>query len=776
VRQVFEVQEMSELEGTEVQSMRLIREIPAAREAQPATRSPDLKAFMNILKRRRLVVFGCAASLTLLALIIVLNLTPVYTAEAVVMLNTRKSQVVDLQAVLSGLQSDEAAIRTEVEVVKSRALAQRVVDELDLTSNQLLNPRLAPPTFWQQINPITKIRSAIQQLHPSGKAVDAQESVPDQQREDNDAVVSRVMSTLDIFNDGRSYVLKVRFQAADPRLAAKIANAFANDYLQSQLDAKYEATQRAIDWLNTHLTDLHKKVEKSDRAVQQYMAEHGLVGSRDQTVITQQLSELNSQLTLATADLTQKESNVRQAQALVRSGQAESVAPAITSPLIQSLKAQDSALLQKQAELSTRYDRGHPKMVDILAQRKQVETKIQDEVTNIIRGMDNDVGAARARAAALTTAIQNLQKEANTQDTAGVGLRDLKREADTDRNLYENLLNRFKETSTQADIQQPDARLVSSAAIPVLPTFPRVGVLTGIAFMLSLITGIVVAFLLEYFDHGFRSAANIEQTLGIPFLGYVPRLSSGTAAHRHIIEEPLSTYAEALRSVRTALRFSKVGNPPKIIMVTSAIPAEGKTIFAASLAQSVERSGGRSILVDCDLRHPTIGKLFDVKKGPGLVSYFEGRSNLADLIHNDANSRLDYITADERTTDPQELLDSQHMRDVLAKLRSAYDCVILDAPPVLAVSDAVVLSHLADATVFIVRWEKTPRHVAMSGLKLLHSQGANLAGVVLSCVDTRRHAKYDYGDAAYYYGRYSRYYDLGVKPKRLSAPATRSIS
>ena len=262
---------------------------------------------MNILKRRRLVVFGCAASLTLLALIIVLNLTPVYTAEAVVMLNTRKSQVVDLQAVLSGLQSDEAAIRTEVEVVKSRALAQRVVDELDLTSNQLLNPRLAPPTFWQEINPITKIRSVIQQLHPSGKAVDAQELVPDQQREDNDAVVSRVMSTLDIFNDGRSYVLKVRYQAADPRLAAKIANAFANDYLQSQLDAKYEATRRAIDWLNTHLTDLHKTVEKSDRAVQQYMAEHGLVGSRDQTVITQQLSELNSQLTLATADLTQKD-------------------------------------------------------------------------------------------------------------------------------------------------------------------------------------------------------------------------------------------------------------------------------------------------------------------------------------------------------------------------------------------------------------------------------------------------------------------------------------
>jgi capsular exopolysaccharide synthesis family protein len=733
-------------------------EIPGTRRAKPASGSPDLKAFMKILKRRRMVIFGCTASLTLLAVMVVVNLTPVYTAEAIVMLNTRKSQVVDLQAVLSGLQSDEAAVRTEVEVAKSRALAQRVVDELDLTSNPLLNSRLAAPTFWQKINPIAQIRSFIQQWRSPDTAIDDNDTTPDQQREDNDAVVSRVMSTLDIFNDGRSYVLKVRYQAADPKLAAKIANAFANGYLQSQLEAKSEATKHAIDWLNTHLVDLRKKVETSDRAVQAYMAAHELVGSHNQTVITQQLSELNSQLTLATADLTQKESNLRQAQTLAHSGQAESVAPAISSPLIQTLKAQDATLMQKQAELAARYDADHPKMVNILAQRTQVAAKVQTEVANIIRSMDNEVAAARARAAALTASIQKLQQDANIQDTAGVGLRELKREADADRTLYENLLTRFKETSTQEDIQQPDARLISSAVIPVLPTFPRVGLLTGIAFVLSFVAGVVVAFFLEYFDHGVRSAANLEEALGIPFLGYVPRIPSAIRAHRHIVEEPLSAYAEALKSVRTSLRFSNAGHIPKIIMVTSAIPSEGKTIFAASLAQSFARSGARSMLIDCDLRHPTIGKLFDVQRGPGLVSYFEGKSDLADLIRSDANSRLDLITADERPVDPQELLDSQHMRDALAQLATGYDYIVLDAPPVLAVSDSIVLSHLADATIFIVRWEKTPRHIAMSGLRLLHSQGANLAGVVLSCVDVRRHAKYEYGDAADYYGRNRRYY------------------
>ena len=437
---------MSKAEVTQdVRSLRLVGEVPATQERQSETRSPDFKTFINMAKRRRIVIFGCTALLTFLAVTVILNLTPVYTAEAIVMLNTRKSQVVDLQAVLSGLQSDEAAMRTEVEVVKSRALVQRVVDELGLISNPLLNSRLAPETYWQKINPIDKIRSAIQ----GRDSTDSEDrgATPEQLRADNDAVVSRVISNLDIFNDGRSYVLKVRYQAADPRLAAKIANAFADDYLKSQLEAKYEATKRATDWLNTHLADLRIKVETSDRAVQQYIAEHDLVGLHDQTVITQQLSELNSQLTIATADLTQKESTLSQAQALVRSGQAESVAPAITSPLIQALKAQDATLLQKQAELSTRYDPDHPKMIDVLAQRKQAEGKIQDEVTKIIRSMDNDAGAARARAATLTAAIQKLQKEANTQDTAGVGLRQLKREADADRTLYENLLN-----SVQGDV------------------------------------------------------------------------------------------------------------------------------------------------------------------------------------------------------------------------------------------------------------------------------------------------------------------------------------
>ena len=736
-----------------------LRPVAPKAEAQVISAFPELRSFGNILKRRKLVVLGCTVGLSLLALLFVLQLTPVYTAEAVVMLNTRKSEVVDLQAVMSGLQSDEAVVRSEVEVLKSRALAKQVVDKLALMSNKFLNPALTPPSLWQRWNPFTLAQHLIHRWYLSGHATDEAEiEVPDQSQKEREIVVDRVLSNLVVFNDGRSYVMKIRYHAEDPSLAAKIANAFANEYLLSQLEAKFEATKRATDWLNEHLADLRKKVQESDQAVQLYMGQHSLVGSRDQTVTTQQLSELNSQLIIAKADRTQKQSNLQQALALVRSGNAESVGPVLASPLIQTLKAQETALMQKRAELSNRYSADHPMMINVQSELKQVKGKIQDEVNNVVRSMTTDVQAAASREATLTASIQNLQKAADAQDAAGVGLRELQREADANRTLYENLLNRFKQTSAQEDIQQADARLVSSASVPLLPTFPRIGLFTGFAFFVSFLTGIVIAFLLEHLDNGFRTADRIEQALGIPCFGYVPAIRSGLEAHKLVVEQPLCAYAEALRSIRTALRFSNVDHPPKVILVTSSVPNEGKTTFAASLARSVARSGGRALLIDCDLRHPSIGPLFEVPRGPGLVSYFKGKSDFARLIHVDVSSRLHYITAEEGTANPQDLLGSQHMRDVLEKLRFAYDLIVLDAPPILAVSDSIVLSHLVDATLFMIQWEKTPRQVAVGALKLLQTQGTGLAGAVLSRVDVRRHAKYGYGDAAYYYGRYRGYY------------------
>jgi polysaccharide biosynthesis transport protein len=713
----------------------------------------DLRQFLNVLKRRRAVILGWTALMTLIAGLVAFQLTPIYRAEAIVMLDTRKTEVLNVQAVVSGLPADDAAVRSEVEVLNSPALAARVVDKLDLTTNPLINTSLQPPSVWDRYNPITLLRDYF-----SPNATPQNESPEQKEQRVKDAAVAQLMNNVTIFNDGRSYIIKIRYESQDPKLAAQIANTYADQYLLTQLEAKLDATERATRWLNTHLAALRDKARDSDQAVQLYRAQHNLIGTKDLTVTTQQLSELNSQLIIATADETQKDANLRQIEALVHSGGEDSAAQVLASPVIQQLKAQEATLLQRRAELSNRYRPEYPEMINLQAQLNDVKSKIHQEINNVVRSMVNEVAAARARVNALTGNIQRLQQSAAVQDEAGVQLRELQREADANRALYENFLNRFKQTAAQEDIQQADAHLVSAASAPNLPSFPDKRSLILMAFALSLLTGVMIAFAIEHLDNGFRNADQIEKLAGTRFLGHVPAISGGKSPHQIVVNQPVAAYSEAIRSVRTALNFSNVDDPPKTVLVTSSLPNEGKTTLAASLALSVARSGGRAILIDCDLRHPSVGRLFGQPKGEGLLNLFKESADLAQMIQIDPASRLHYIPVQTGTSNPQDLLGSQHMKAFLRHLREQYDLIVLDAPPVLAVTDCLVLSHLVDAALFVVQWEQTPRQIALGALKLMQTQGANLAGVVLTRVNVRKHARYAFGDTGYYYGRYGTYY------------------
>jgi succinoglycan biosynthesis transport protein ExoP len=750
--------------------------IPGARTAsdgsaelkEPERRSPfvapepaegtSLRHALNVLKRRRGVILGCSLLLTVLAAIVVFQLTPRYTAEAQVMLDTRKKQVIDMQAVMSGLQSDAAVVRSEVELLQSPALAAKVVQKLDLTSNKLFNPRLAPPTFWDRINPIHLIRGW---LSDAGGPEDAQSQPnPEQQkRVEFDAAVNALLHGLAVFNDGRSYIIKIRYESPDPALAASVANTYADLYLLEQLEAKYAATRRATEWLNEHVGDLQKKVQASDQAVQLFKQQHQLIQTKGTTVTAQQLSELNSQLIIATADRAQKEANLRQIQDMLKSpGGADAAAQVLASPVIQRLKEQQSQLRRQEAELSTRYRPAHPAMINIRAEIADLNKKIAEEINNVVRGISNEVNAARTRENTLREQLQLLQRSNAQQDSAEVELRELERQAEANRTLYETFLNRFKQTSAQQDIQEADARLVSPAQVPTVPSFPKKLLLIELAFFLSVVIGVLVAFALEQLDSGFRSAEQVEKLAGVPFLGLVPALGMGKRPQDVVLQEPVSSYAEAIRSVRTALRFSNVDSPPKVVLVTSSIPEEGKSVFSTSLARSVARSGGRALIIDCDLRHPTLRNLLGEPKGADLVALFRDGVDVSQIIQVDEQSSLHYIPARGGTSNPQDLLGSQQMKNFLESMRARYDLIVLDAPPVLAVSDALVLSHLVDAMLFLVRWEKTPRPVALGALRLLQNQGRHLAGVVLTRVNVRKHARYGYGDYGYYYGRYGNYY------------------
>lgn len=721
----------------------------------------DLREVFGIFRRRINLILGCVIVITALVIVVMFQLTPRYTAEATVMLDTRKNQVIDLQNALSGFQDDAMLIRSEVEILESPALARKVADKLDLIDRPEFNPTLAgqPRAFEQVLHPFNWIIGQLRQLLTPAGVKDAAPAMP---APDIRSIVSRILlSRIQIINDGRSFLLRIRAESEDPVLAARIANAYADTYLLDQLEAKFDAVRRATGWLNEHLTELRDKVRDSDRAVQAFKELHNLTEVvRGGTVTGQQLSELNSQLIIVAGERAQKEADLRQLQEQVKSGRVDASA-VMASPLVQKLRERQAELLQQLAQLSTRYKPGHPTMVNLRAEIDDVNRKLQDETDKTIRGVSGEVSAARAREAALRESLAGLQKGSAQQDKLQVQLRELSAEADANRALYDSFLQKFKQTSAQEDIQQADARMVTIAQPPMSSSYPNKTMIICFAIIVSLFVGVALAFLFERLDNGFRTSDQLEKLVGMPTLGLVPSVPRREVAQDLVVDRPTVQYSEAIRSIRTALRYSDIDHPPKVILVTSSLPGEGKTVFATSFARSVARSGARALLIDCDLRRPGVARLLNRKADPGLLGLFAEDGDPTDLISIDEGSGMHFIPSSGGTANPQDLLGSQHMRTFLDRMRAQYDLIVVDAPPVLAVSDPIILSHIVDATLYLVRWEKTPRQVVAGALKVLRGNGGPVAGVVLSRVNARKHALYGYGDAGYYYGRYGGYYTKG---------------
>jgi capsular exopolysaccharide synthesis family protein len=739
--------------STDATSRKLQRLFPSVRGIEAEREGIDLRETLSVLWRRKGIILGCAAVTMGLATTYIHQLTPLYTAQASLMLDQQKLQLVDIKSVLSGAQDTSAVVATQVEVLTSPAIAVKVAAMIHPETIPEFNPALGPPPGF---SPIAWLREKISALFVSQAnfQIPQAPSPPLTSADFAPALMGHVSAS----NDGTSYIIKVRATSESPELAAQIANAYVDAYLTDQLEAKFDATRRASAWLNDHLTELREKVLSSEHAVQIFKAQNNLSTSGT-TVTSQQLSELNSQLIIVAADRAQKESAVRELQNLVKlPGALESARGVAGTPLIQTLRGQEAELLRRQAELSTRYKPEHPTMVNLKAQTDDIHRKILQEANNEVRSAVDELTAARAREASLRTTLNSLTHSTAEQDKAQVQLAELVREAQANKALYEDFLNRFKQTSVQQDIQQADARLVATATPPGGPSYPNTSLYTSVALALSVFFGIFVAFFLELLDNGFRTSDQLEKTLGLSTLGMVPAIGIGRKAQEVVVAEPVSLYSEAIRSVRTALRYSDVDNPPKIVLVTSSLPSEGKTVFATSLARSVARSGGRSLLIDCDLRRPGVTKLLGAAASLGLTDLFDGTATIDSIIQIDETSGMHFIPAKSGTANPQDLLGSQHMRLLLEQVRSRYDLVVLDSPPILVVSDGLILSHSADTTMYIVRWEKTPRHVVAGAIKMMRANGGHLAGAVLSRVNTRRHSAYGYGDSAYYYGRGSGYY------------------
>lgn len=726
-------------------------------EPQTETQLAEVSGFslldlLRIVQVRRKIILGAAAVVVALVTVIVMEMTPLYSATAVVMLDQRKHNLEDTAAVLSGLPTDQATIQNQVQILTSLELAGRVVDKEKLREDPEFNPKLSG---------ISLVLRAINPLNWFGlrkTEADAQEA--DLERS---AIVHRFLDRVSVSPIGLSTAMKVTFQSENAQKSARLAGAIANAYVEDQLEAKFQATQKATQWLSGRISELSQKAQIADAAVQQYKAEHNItLTTTGGSVVEQQIAQISAQLTAAKTDLAEKQANYGRLAALAKSGHAAASSQVLASPVVAALRAQESQLTSQMANLESKYGPRHPKMLDLQAQKQMLDGKIDEEIQRFVDSAKNDVDVAASHVGSLQASLNDAESQGAGQNQANVQLTALMSAATSARAMYEAFLGRLNQTQGQEGIQTPDARIISNPEVPTSPSSPKKGLAIGISIPAGLLLGLMLAFLAERMDSGFRTTSEVERILGLPVLATIPEVAQPEQgepinAAELVITKPMSSYAEALRGLQLGLTLSNVDTQPKVIVVTSPVPSEGKTTVAVSLARIAARGGLKSVIVDGDMRRPNVAKTAKLEGAEnGLTEFLSEKSELLRALHKDPLSDAKIMPCLHTPASPTDILSSFAMKKLISSLRNEFDLVIVDSAPLLPVNDTKILSMLADAVLMVVRWEKTPRDAAINAARILTDVRAPVAGLALTRADSERFRYYSYGYQSYH--NYSKYY------------------
>ena len=726
----------------------------------PFAKAIDLRQWLATFRRRLKLFLSIALLIFVSFLVMTIRATPVYTASASVLIDTRTEEIIDSQAVLSGLSNGAGMVETEVEVLQSRQLADRVVTQLNLDQDPEFNWALRKPGMVEQL------KASIRGLFQASAPPVAEKMTAIQAQKQREQIVDSVRGRLSIRRIGMTYVMEVGFSSPDPDKAARIANAFAENYLLEQLEAKFEATRQANEWLSTRLADLRGEVIQAEAAVEQYRSANNLLSASGATLTEQEISTYNTQLATVRATQAEDEARLNTARAQLASGSTgEDVGEALGSSVVQQLRSRRAEVSGRVADLSSRYGPRHPDMLRAQRELADIDAQIQAEIGRIVSNLEARVQVSRERTRSMQGSLAGARGALSANNSAGVRLNELVRNAESSRTLYQGLLDRFRETSNQEGLEASDARVVSRAVIPTAPTSPNVPLNLALGLVVAFGAGVAAIVLAEMLDVGLTTGEDVENKLGLPYIGSIPLVSSIAApADRHeppaeyLLSKPLSALAEAVRGLRTSLLFSRVGQPVKVVAVTSTLPGEGKTTTAVCLARSSAQAGQRVIVVDCDLRRRAVNKLFGIEPELGLLDVLNGSATLEQTLIQDARSGAYILPLANSVFTPRDVFSSQAMDSLIQTLSLTFDLVILDTAPVLAVAETRILAAKADTVVFLTRWRATPRKAVGDSLKLLEKAGAHVSGVALVQVDMNAQSRYGYGDAGYYYGAYKQYY------------------
>ena len=716
-----------------------------------------LRDYWRVIRKRQWTVIAFFLIVLFTTAIATYTMKPIYRATVTIQIDRENPSFVDFKEIFSVNMWDLDYYQTQYKILESRTLAKRVVQSLKLAEHAEFLPQ--PETPFQKWK--SNIFHSVFAIFKSPQK-DEKKSIQTSPETDKEtALVGQFLGNLKVEPIRNSRLVKVHFDAMNPELAAQVPNSLAASYIQQSLESRFTSMEQARDWLSNQIDILKGKVERADEALQEFGSKHGIVSlDEKENIIMQRLTELNDTLTKAESDRMAKEALFRQS----KDPDFDSLPTILENKVIQDLKQTLNQLDAQYTKLLETYKPEYPEMVRLRKQVASVEKRLEAETQKVINGIRNEYESSRRKEALIRAAFEEQKTRVMAMKEKAIQYNILKREADTNRELYRDLLQRMKQAGVSAGITASNIKVIDPAEVPGGPYKPNVKMNLLLAMVVGLFLGVGLAFFFEYLDNTIKTPEDVEQLIRLPSLGMVPELSyekrkrseKGAfypvelVTHGH----PKSVLSEAYRNIRTSILLSFSEKPPKKIVVTSANPFEGKTTTVINTAIALSQTGAQVVVIDGDMRKPRVHKIFegDGENGTGLSNYLSGIADLKMIVKRTEVPNLYYIPAGPIPPNPSELLGSKLFTTMLQALGVKFDHIVLDSPPVLGFADAAIISSAIDGVILVAAGGKTPKETLQHAKEALLQVNAKILGVVINRVDIQ---KSYYG---YYYYRYHYYY------------------
>lgn len=707
----------------------------------------DLRQYWRTLMRNKWGIIGFALIVTVLTVLVVFSMKPVYKATATLLIESQQANVVSIEEVYGLDKSNSEYYLTQFEIIKSRRLAEKVVSTLSLQDHPEFNQEPGFSFNWRDMLPFSL---------PGGEDVDSESEGA--QRAALNKFIDGFRSRLTISPIRKTQLVKITFEANDRKLAADVANAIGQAYIEGNLEAKLEVTMQASSWLSERLGGLKAEVNAAEKSLQSFLDSENIVGAEGGTTIANKELELISSKHIdAKRDRLNLESHYNQIQAAKGSIRALELVPGVLQDrTVQEFKRQVLEVELKRSELAKRYGAKHPSMKAAQSEVNNARGSLNSQIRSVINGIKSDYSAALASEKSLEKALAKTRVGLQDLGRKEYKRKELENEAESKRAVYDTFLQRFNETNATGDLNSANARIVDPAVVPVLPAKPKKKLIVIAAFIASLMAGVVFAFLLEALNNTVQTPEDVENKLSTTLLGILPLLKetkqNPNPSYGEFLAENQSSFAESVRTIRTGIVLSALDNPHKVIAVTSTMPGEGKTSVALSMAFALGQME-KVLLIGADMRRPVFSKALGMdKKAAGLSNFVAGTAQLDECIQRHEEGGIDVIGAGTIPPNPLELLSSKRFAKALQLLEEKYDRIVIDTAPSQSVSDAMVISPLVGGMIYVVKADSTTYQQAKSGIKRLRDVNAPLIGVVLNQVNMTKASKY-------YAGEYGGYYD-----------------